>query len=121
MIGNGHFERDDSEFRNSVRWPESPRYDALIDHNGHSHSNSSENEVKGFTGNGRNTTEVDSGCEPNRLSGELIQRITQEMNGLMNSVSLQIQPAINEAMNEHFLPQLQASLGAVNGLPSNNG
>ena len=43
------------------------------------------------------------------------------MNGLMNSVSLQIQPAINEAMNEHFLPQLQASLGAVNGLPSNNG
>ena len=46
-----------------------------------------ENEIRGFAGN---TFEIDPGSELNRLSGELNQRITQEVNGLMNSVSLQI-------------------------------
>ena len=55
------------------------------------------------------------------LLGEINQRITQEMNGLMNSVSLQIRRAIYEAMNEQFLPQLQASLWAVNGQQSHSG
>ena len=37
----------------------------------------------GFAENGRNTTEVDSGSELKRLSGELEQRITPKTNGLM--------------------------------------
>ena len=43
------------------------------------------------------------------------------MNGLMNSVSLQIQRAIIEAINEQVLHQLQTSLGAVNGQQSLSG
>ena len=49
--------------------------------------------------------EIDSSSKINRLSGELNQRITQEM----NSVSLQIlglySRAISEAINEQVLPQ----------------
>ena len=55
------------------------------------------------------------------LSGELNQRITQVGNGLKNSVSMQIQRAMNEAINEKVLPQLQASLKAVNGQQSHSG
>ena len=40
MIGSSHYEREDSEFGNSVRRPESPRYDPHIDHNFNAHSNS---------------------------------------------------------------------------------
>ena len=100
MIGSGLFQRENSEFGNSVRRPEIPSFDALIDHNSNSHSNSRENEIRGFTGNGRKNTQVDSGSEFIRLSGELNQRITQGMNALMSSVSLQIQRALNEAINE---------------------
>ena len=107
---------EDSEFGNSVWRPESPTYDALIDHN----SNSRENEIRVFAGNARNTTEVDSGSELNGLSGEINQRITQEMNGLMNSLSLQIQRAINDAINGQVLPQLQASVSSVNGQQSHS-
>ena len=64
----------------TVRSPEKPSYDTLIDQK----SNSRENEISGFAGNGHNNTEVESGNELNRLSGELNQRITQERNGLMN-------------------------------------
>ena len=33
IIESDHYEREDSDVGNSVRSPESPRYDALIDHN----------------------------------------------------------------------------------------
>ena len=46
----------------------------------------------------------------NRLSGELNQSITQEMNDLINSVSSQIQKSISEGINEQVLPQIQANL-----------
>ena len=42
-LGSNHFQRDDSEFGNSARRPESPGYDTLVDHNTNSHSNSGEN------------------------------------------------------------------------------
>ena len=111
MIGSDHNERkEDSEYGNSVRSPESPSYDALIDHNSKSHSNSRDNEIRDFTSNGQNNAEIDSGSYFNRLSVVLNRRITQEMNGLMNSVSLLIQRAVNAAINEQVLRQLQASL-----------
>ena len=67
-----------------------------------------------------NVTETDSGSELNRLSVEINQKITQEMNGLMNSGSLPIQ-AIKETINEQVLPEVQASLKAVNGQQSHGG
>ena len=54
MIGSSHYEREDSEFGNSVRTPESLSYDALVNHNSNTHSNSSENSFRGFAGNGQN-------------------------------------------------------------------
>ena len=87
----------------------------MVDHNTNSHSNFAENEIRRFAGNGQNSEEIDSGSDINRLSGELNPRITQEMNGLMNSVSLQIQRAISEVINEQVLPQIQVSLRSGSG------
>ena len=72
MIRSGHFEREDREVGNSVKKPESPSYDALIDHNYNSDTKSRENEMRGFAGN---TTGVDSASDLNRLYGELNQRV----------------------------------------------
>ena len=91
ILGSNHYESEDSKFGNSTRRPESPRYDALLDHNSNFHFNSRENEIRCFAENGQISGEDDSGSELNRLSGELSQRITQKTNGLMNSVNLQIQ------------------------------
>ena len=110
MLGGNHLEREDSEHSNSVRRPENPNYNALVNHDVNSHSNSKEDEIRGYAGIGQNSREADFSSEINRLSGELNQRITQEMNDLMSSVSSQIQRGISEAINEQVLPQIQASL-----------
>ena len=112
MLGNSDFEREHSEFGNSPGRPECPSYHALVDHDTNSHSNSGENEIRRFAGNGHISWEIDSSSEINMLSGELNQRITQKMNDLMSSVSSQIQRAISEAINEQVLPQIQAALGS---------
>ena len=65
---------------------------------------------------------AESSSEFNKLSGELNQRITQEMNDLMRSVSSQIQRAISEAINGQVLPQIQATLTSGQGqVPSRGG
>ena len=48
MIGSCHYEGEDSEFGNSVRKSDSPRYDALIYQNSNSSSNLRENKSRGF-------------------------------------------------------------------------
>ena len=40
MIGSSNYEREDCEFGNSIRRPESLSYDPRIDHNSNAHSNS---------------------------------------------------------------------------------
>ena len=109
MFGGKHFEREDSEFGNSARWPKGSSFYALVDHNTNYYSNSGENEIRRFAGNSHSSGVIDSSSEINRLSGELNQRITQEMNGLLNSVSLQIQRAISLAINEQVLPDMLLS------------
>ena len=76
---------------------ESPSYNALVSHDVNSHSTFREDEVRGYAGNGQNSRDADSSSEISRLSGELNQGISQEMNNIMCSVSTQIQRAINEA------------------------
>ena len=115
MLGSNRLERDETEFSNSVRRPESLSYNILANHDVNSHSNSREDEIKGYTGNGQNSGEVDSSSEINKLSEELNQRITQEMNDRMSSVSSQRQRAINEAINGQVLPQIQATLRSGQG------
>ena len=100
MIGSNHYESEDSEIGNSVRRPENPTTDALVDYNSNTYSTSRENEHGGSVGNGQGSGETDSSSELNRLSGELKQRRAQKINRLTNSVSMQKQGAMNEAMNE---------------------
>ena len=110
MLGSIHLERGEvSELNNSVRRPESPSYNAMVYHDVNSHSNSREDEIRGYAGNGQNSREVDFSSETNRLSGELNQRISQEKNDLMSSVSSYIQRAISEALNEQVLPHIKAT------------
>ena len=109
-----------ASLENRARRPDSPSYDALVDHITNSHSDSGENEIR-FAGNGHNPRKIDSSSEMNRLSGEPNQRIAQEMNDLMSSVSSQIRKAIGEAIKEKVLPQIQASLRSSSRKMPQNG
>ena len=80
-----------------------------------SHSNSRENEIRGFASHGYNSGGTELSGEINALSVQLNQGVTQEMDGLMSSVGIQIQRAINEAIKEQVLSQIQASLGTSSG------
>ena len=60
--------REDSKFGDSARRPERPSYDALVDHNTNSHSNSGEIELKRVAGKNHNSEEIDSSSEIKRLS-----------------------------------------------------
>ena len=55
----------------------------------------------------RNSISANSIAEIDRLSSELNSRISREMVEMMNSVSVQIQRAINDAISNQVLPQIQ--------------
>ena len=90
-------------------------------------SNESEIEKGNVGGNQRNNhsrtnTEYDqnsvtanSSAEINRLSSELNSRISREMDEMMNSVSVQIQRAISDAISTQVLPQIQNVIMAGSG------
>ena len=90
-------------------------------------SNESENENANVSRNQRNdhsrtNTEYDqisvtaNPCaEINRLSSELNSRISREMDEMMNSVSVQIQRAISDAISTQVLPQIQNAIMAGSG------
>ena len=90
-------------------------------------SNESENENGNVDGNQRNdhsraNTEYDhnsvaatSSAEINKLSSELNSRISREMDEMMNSVSVQIQRAISDAISTQVLPQIQNVIMAGSG------
>ena len=63
----------------------------------------------------RNSVTVNSSAEINKLSSELNSRISQEMDEMMNSVSVQIQRAISDAISTQVLPQIQNVIMAGSG------
>ena len=63
----------------------------------------------------RNSVTANSSAEINRLSSELNSRISREMDEVMNSASVQIQRAINDAISNHVLPQIQNAFVAGSG------
>ena len=86
-----------------------------MNQNTNSHSNSREVEIRTCAQNGQSLRETDSNSEFNRLSGELNQRITQEIRDFLSTVSSQIQRVINEAISYQILPQIQATLRSGQG------
>ena len=63
----------------------------------------------------RNSVSANSSAEINRLSSELNSRISREMDEMMNSVSVQIQIAINDAISNQVLSQIQNVIMAGSG------
>ena len=63
----------------------------------------------------RNSATAISSAEINRLSSELNSRISREMDEMMNSVSVQIQRAISDAISIQVLPQIQNVILAGSG------
>ena len=116
LAGITETEREESEPSNFGTRPDSPCYDASMNQNTNSHSNSREAEVRTYDQNrNQSVREADSSSEFNRLSGELNQRITQELGDFLSTVSSQIQKAINEATSYQPLPQIQATLRSGQG------
>ena len=62
-LGSNHLERDESELSNSVRRPASPSYNALVKEEVNSLSNSREDEIRGYSGNGQPFEKDDSSSE----------------------------------------------------------
>ena len=118
MLGENHFNARERECSLNSNLPTKSRSLA---------SNESENENGNVDRNQRNdrsrtNTEYDqnsvtanSSAEINRLSSELNSRISREMDEMMNSVSVQIQRAITDAISTQVLPQIQNVIMAGSG------
>ena len=81
-----------------------------MNQNTNSHSISHNVEIRTYAQKGRSLRETDSNSEFERLSGEMNQKITHEMGDFMSIVSSLIQRAKNEALSDHIMLQIQATL-----------
>ena len=70
---------------------------------------------------GQNSVGTNSHAEINRLSSEFHSRISREMDEMVNSVSVQIQRAINDALSNQGLPQIQNAIMAGSGHTTRKG
>ena len=78
-------------------------------------SNSRGNRSSNSVDLGQNSAGTTSSDELNKLSSELNSRISREMDEMMNSVSVQIPRAINDANSNQVLPQIQIDFKAGSG------
>ena len=118
MLGENHFERNErneSVNSNQAGRPESLFGDEFGDENENGFPNPGNNGPSPNTELGHNSIRECSSVEINRLSSELNSRISREMDEMMNSVSVQIQRAINEAISSQILPQIQNVVMAGSG------
>ena len=118
MLGENHFERNErneSVNSNQADRPESLFGDEFEDENENVFPNPRNNGPSPNTELGHNSIRECSSVEINRLSSELNSRISREMVEMMNSVSVQIQRAINEAISSQILPQIQNVVMAGSG------
>ena len=118
MLGENHFdrnERNESVNSNQAGRPESSFGDEFGDENENGFPNPGNNGPSPNTVLGHNSIRECSSVEINRLSSELNSRISREMDEMMNSVSVQIQRAINEAISSQILPQIQNVVMAGSG------
>ena len=100
MLGGNHLEilatqLGDRIFRN---------YNALEDNEEDSYPNSRGNRSSNSANHGHSAAGTDSSDEFNRILGELNLRISREMDEVMNSGSVQIQRANNDAISNQVLP-----------------
>ena len=114
MLCGNRFDREESEDSILARRPESASFNAS-DNEKNSHLYTRENKTGISADHGRTSTGMSSSAEFNRLSSEPNSRISREMDEMMNSVSVQIQRAINDAISNQVLPQIQSAFKARSG------
>ena len=110
MLGENHFNTRERDGSLNSSLPGRPGSVASIE---------SENDEENIHGNPRpvnpcmnadfdhNSVTANSTAEINRLSSGLNSRISREMDEIMNTVCVQIQRAINDAISNQVLPQIQ--------------
>ena len=114
-------ERDESLDSASVRRHDSVLSNNLENEGGSSYSNHMNSNTRTNAVNGQNSADVSSQAEINKLSSELNSRISREMDEMMNSVCVQIQRAINDAISNQVLPQIQNVILAGSGRVTTKG
>ena len=118
MLGENHFnetESDENLDSASVRSHDSVMSNNLENEGGSSYSNHMNSYARTNAVNGQNSADVSSQAEINKLSSELNSRLSREMDEMMNSVCVQIQRAINDAISNQILPQIQNVILAGSG------
>ena len=96
----------------SSKRPGSPSYNAPEINEGNCYPDPRENISSNSADYGHYSAGSNSSAEFNKLSGEVNLR---EMDEVMNSVSVQNQRAINDAISNQVLPQIQNALRAGSG------
>ena len=118
MLGENHFnarEREGSLDSNLPRRSRSFASNESEKENGNVGRNQRNNYSRTNAGYDQNSATANSSAEINRLSSELNSRISREMDEMMNSVSVQIQRAISDAISTQVLPQIQNVMMAGSG------
>ena len=113
MLGKNNFsgmDREESLDSNSARRPESAASNNLENEDESSYLYRGDISSGINADYGQNSVDASSQAEINRLSSELNSRISREMDQVMNSVSVQLQRAIDEAISYQFLPQIQNAI-----------
>ena len=118
MLGENHFNARGRE--GSLNSNLSRRSGSLISNEskngeGSTHRNQRVTNLSTSADFDRNSVTADSSAEVNRLSSEPNSRISREMDEMMNSVSAQIQRAINDAISNQVLSQIQNVVMAGSG------
>ena len=118
MLGESHFSTREREGSLNSNLP--GRYRSSVSNeseNGNENMNRSQRNID--TGMNtecdRNSVTGNSSAEINRLSSNLNSRISREMDEMMNSVNVQIQRAISDALSTQVLPQIQNVIMAGSG------
>ena len=118
MLGENHFnsrERNESLNSNLAWRPESAISNDFENEGENTHLNPGIVNLGLNTDFDRNSATVNSSAEINGLSSELNSRISREMDEMMNSVNVQIQRAISDAISNQVLPQIQNAIMARSG------
>ena len=115
MLGCRVSEREESVNSNHARRPENVNSNLFGNNEETLSLNPREAELGVNAELERNSAIANSSADSNRLSSELNSRISREKDEMMNSVSVQIQRAINDAISSQVLPQIQNVLTAGSG------
>ena len=118
MLGKNHFDTVEREERlnsNLARRPENANSNNIENDDANTYLNSGVINPGINADYSRNSASANSSAEINRLSSELNSRISREMDEMMNSVSVRIQRAINDAISNQVLPQIQTVIMAGSG------